>query len=140
MTAPVEGSVDGVISFEFPGVLSGRLIHDIRLRFDKGTLVEATSSTNQDFLTSVLATDAGARVPGEFAFGTNMAVTRFCNDILIDEKIGGTVHMAMGRAYPECGGHNTSAIHWDIVKDLRTGGEVLLDGVPVLKNGAFLLA
>ncbi|HEY9595307.1 MAG TPA: aminopeptidase [Spirochaetia bacterium] len=140
MTAPVEGSMEGEISFEFPGVLSGRLVHDIRLRFEKGKLVDATSTTNQDFLTTVLATDAGASVAGEFAFGTNPAVNRFCNDILIDEKIGGTVHMAMGRAYPECGGRNTSAIHWDIVKDLRTDGEVLVDGVPVLKNGRFLFS
>jgi aminopeptidase len=138
MTAPVEGSMDGEIYFDFPGVLSGRLIHDIRLRFERGKLVSATSSTNQDFLTSVLETDPGASVAGEFAFGTNMAVNRFCKDILIDEKIGGTIHMAMGRAYPECGGRNTSAIHWDIVKDLRAVGEVLVDGTPVLQNGGFL--
>lgn len=140
MTAPVEGSMEGEVFFEFPGVLGGRLVHDIRLRFEKGKLVKATSSTNQDFLTSILATDAGASVVGEFAVGTNMAVDRFCNDILIDEKIGGTVHLAMGRAYAECGGRNASAIHWDIVKDIRAEGEVLVDGVPVLKNGKFLLS
>jgi aminopeptidase len=139
MTAPVEGSMEGEVYFEFPGVLGGRLVRDIRLRFEKGNLVKATSSTNQDFLTSVLATDPGARVVGEFALGTNMAVDRFCTDILIDEKIGGTVHLALGRAYPECGGRNSSAIHWDIVKDIRADGAVLLDGEPVLKNGAFLL-
>ncbi len=71
--------------------------------------------------------------------GTNMAVDRFCKDILIDEKIGGTIHVALGRSYPECGGVNESAIHWDIVKDLRQGGEVTVDGTPVLRNGEFLL-
>jgi aminopeptidase len=139
MTAPVEESLDGEIFFEFPGVLSGRLVHDIRLRFKEGKLVEATSSTNQDFLRSVLATDAGASVVGEFAMGTNMGVDRFCKDILIDEKIGGTIHLAMGRSYPECGGRNASAIHWDIVKDIRRDGAVEVDGKAVLKNGAFLL-
>jgi aminopeptidase len=69
-----------------------------------------------------------------------MAVDRFCKDILIDEKIGGTMHMAMGRSYPECGGKNTSAIHWDIVKDIRRDGTVFVDDRPVLRNGAFLLA
>lgn len=140
MTAPVEDSLDGEIFFDFPGVLSGRLVHDIRLRFEKGRLVEATSSSNQDFLTRVLATDPGASIVGEFAMGTNMAVDRFCKDILIDEKIGGTIHLAMGRSYPECGGRNTSAIHWDIVKDIRRDGAVFVDDVPVLQNGKFLLA
>ena len=139
MTAPVEGSMDGVVCFEQPGVLSGRLVHDIRLRFEQGRLVEASSSTNQDFLAKVLATDQGASVVGEFAMGTNMAVDRFCRDILIDEKIGGTVHLAMGRSYPECGGRNKSAIHWDIVKDIRSEGSVLVDGVAVLEKGSFLL-
>jgi aminopeptidase len=140
MTAPVEGSMEGEILFDFPGVLSGRLVADIRLRFEKGVLVKATSTTNQDFLTRVLATDAGASIVGEFAMGTNMAVDRFCKDILIDEKIGGTIHLALGRSYPECGGTNTSAIHWDIVKDIRRDGAVFVDDVPVLENGRFLLA
>jgi aminopeptidase len=139
MTAPVETSVDGVIRFEFPGVLSGRLVRDIRFEWNKGRLVEAVSSTNQDFLAAVLATDGGSSSVGEFAMGTNMAVDRFCKDILIDEKIGGTIHVALGRSYPECGGVNESAIHWDIVKDLRSEGEVTVDGTPVLRSGDFLL-
>ncbi len=139
MTAPVEDSLNGQISFEFPGVLSGRLVNDIRLAFRDGRLIEAVSSTNQDFLRSVLATDEGASRVGEFAMGTNMAVNRFCKDILLDEKIGGTVHLALGRSYPECGGTNTSALHWDIVKDIRQDGAVLVDDKPVLKEGKFLL-
>jgi aminopeptidase len=138
LTAPVEDSLEGEIYFEFPGVLGGRLIQDIRFAWKAGRLLEASSTTHQDFLRAVLATDAGSSVVGEFAFGTNPAVNRFCNDILIDEKIGGTVHIAFGRSYPQCGGHNESAIHWDIVKDLRSEGRVEVDGSPVLENGRFL--
>jgi aminopeptidase len=139
MTAPVEDSLEGEICFEFPGVLSGRLIPDIRLAWKGGRLAEVSSSGNQDFLRQVLATDEGSGIVGEFAMGTNMAVDRFCYDILIDEKIGGTVHIAFGRSYPECGGRNSSAIHWDIVKDIRREGQVEVDGKTVLRNGAFLL-
>jgi len=139
MTAPVEGSVHGTISFELPGVLSGRLVEGIRLRWERGRLVEAASSSNTEFLRAVLATDAGASIVGEFAMGTNMAVNRFCKDILIDEKIGGTVHIALGRSYPEASGKNTSAIHWDIIKDIRRAGCVEVDGKAVLRDGEFLL-
>jgi aminopeptidase len=139
MTTPVEDSLDGQISFEFPGVLSGRLVESIRLRWERGDLVEATAATNQAWLRSVLTSDPGASRVGEFAFGTNPAVDRFCKDILLDEKIGGTVHIALGRAYPECGGTNQSAIHWDIVKDTRREGAVYVDGRLVLKDGVFLM-
>jgi len=137
-TSPVESTVDGYIYFEFPGVLGGRLMNDIRLRWEKGRLVEASSSTNQDFLLSILNTDAGASCIGEFAIGTNPEVKYFCKDILLDEKIGGTVHIALGRAYPQTGGTNQSSIHWDIVKDTRQHGEIYLDGELVFKNGQFL--
>jgi aminopeptidase len=137
MTAPVTDTVDGVITFEHPAVFGGRFIEGLRLRWDNGILVEATSRTNQDFLRSVLATDEGATAIGEFGIGTNPHIDRFCNDILIDEKIAGTVHIALGRAYPECGGINVSAIHWDIVKDLRTEGAVVIDGRTVLERGVF---
>lgn len=138
-TAPVTDTLDGQIYFEFPGVLSGRLVHDIRLRWKQGRLVEASASTNQDFLRAVVGTDPGASLLGEFALGTNPWVTRFCKDILLDEKIGGTIHVALGRAYPECGGTNQSAIHWDIIKDIRKEGCVYVDGRVVLQNGTFLL-
>lgn len=138
-TAPVESTVHGVIHFDFPGVLGGRLMHDIILRWDQGKLVEARATTNQDFLHAVLRTDAGASRIGEFAIGTNPAITHFCKDILLDEKMGGTIHIALGRAYPQVGGTNQSAIHWDIVKDMRKEGEIYLDGRLVFKNGQFLL-
>jgi aminopeptidase len=139
ITSPVETSVDGEICFEFPGVLGGRLIRDIRLRWEKGRLVEATSSNNQEFLQAVVHTDPGASLIGEFAFGTNPEVTHFCKDILIDEKIGGTVHIALGRAYPDTGGTNSSAIHWDIVKDMRQEGRVFLDDELIFEKGNFLV-
>jgi aminopeptidase len=138
-TAPLTETVDGQIYFEFPGVLGGRLMHDIRLRWEHGRLVEATASTNQDYLRAIVATDAGASLIGEFALGTNPHVTRFSRDILLDEKIGGTVHIALGRAYPECGGTNQSAIHWDIIKDIRQEGAVYVDGQVVLEKGTFHL-
>ena len=138
-TAPVESTLDGCIYFDNPGVLGGRLVHDIRLRWEKGKLVESSSSTNQEFFQSVLNTDAGAKLIGEFAIGTNPEITHFCNDILIDEKINGTIHTALGRAYPKCGGTNVSAIHWDIVKDMKQGGEILLDGKTVYRDGKMLI-
>lgn len=133
-TAPVNRTLNGHIYFEFPGVLGGRLMHDMRLSWEKGRLIQATSSTNQDYLQQIVFSDPGASLLGEFAFGTNFHVDRFCKDILIDEKIGGTIHIALGRAYKECGGHNESAIHWDIVKDLRQEGAVYLDDRIVLEK------
>ena len=136
-TAPVTETIDGHIYFETPATLGGRLVHDLFLRWDKGVLVEATSSTEEEYLTRILATDHGATLIGEFAMGTNYAIDRFTNDILLDEKIGGTIHVALGRAYPECGGINESAIHWDIIKDLRADGSVIIDGRTVLESGEF---
>ena len=138
-TAPVESTIDGSIYFDLPGVLGGRLMHDIQLRWEKGELVEATSSSHQDFLQAVIQTDHGASLIGEFAFGTNPEVKHFCKDILLDEKIGGTIHIALGRAYPNVGGINKSAIHWDIIKDMRKEGEVYMDGQLIFKNGNILL-
>ncbi len=136
-TAPVTESLHGQVAFEWPGVLGGRLMHGIRLRWEHGQLVHASAQTNDDFLQRIVGTDAGASLLGEFALGTNPHVDRFTKDILIDEKIGGTVHMALGRAYPESGGTNQSAIHWDIVKDIRQEGAVYVDDRVVLEGGRF---
>jgi aminopeptidase len=138
-TAPVENSLNGSIYFDYPGVLGGRLVHDIKLSWENGKLVNASSSTNQDFLQSIVRTDAGASLIGEFAIGTNPEVKHFCKDILIDEKIDGTIHIALGRAYPKVGGTNQSSIHWDIIKDMRQGGEIFLDGKLIYQNGQMLL-
>ncbi len=137
-TSPVESTVNGMITFDFPGVLGGRLMHDICLRWEQGELVEATASTNQDYLRSILSTDEGASRIGEFAIGTNPHLSIFCKDILLDEKIGGTIHIALGRAYPQMGGTNQSAIHWDIVKDMRQEGIIYLDGKKIYEKGIFL--
>jgi aminopeptidase len=139
LTAPVNSTLNGHIYFEFPGVLGGRLMHDIRLTWADGQLVEASASTNDDYLQRIVRSDPGASRLGEFAFGANFHIDRFCKDILLDEKIGGTIHIALGRAYPECGGTNQSAIHWDIVKDLRQEGAVYVDGNVVLEAGKLLL-
>jgi aminopeptidase len=138
-TSPVTSSVNGHIYFDFPGVLGGRLVNDIRFEWEDGELVSATSSTHQDFLQAVINTDEGASRIGEFALGTNDEIQHFCKDILIDEKIGGTIHIALGRAYPKTGGKNDSAIHWDIIKDMRQEGEVYLDGELIFKDGKILL-
>jgi aminopeptidase len=138
-TAPVNETLNGHIHFEFPDVLGGRLVHDIRLAWQDGKLIESSASTNQDYLQQILQSDEGSSLLGGFAFGVNPYVDRFCKDILIDEKIGGTVHIALGRAYPECGGTNQSAIHWDIIKDLRQEGAVYLDGTTILEHGRLLV-
>jgi aminopeptidase len=138
-TAPVTHTVNGHIYFEFPGVLGGRLVPDIHLEWKDGQLIQAHASQNEGFLREILATDAGASVIGEFGIGVNYGIDRFCKDILVDEKIGGTVHIALGRAYAGCGGDNQSALHWDIVKDTRAEGAIYLDGRKVFENGRFLI-
>jgi aminopeptidase len=133
--SPRENTVNGHIYFENPGVLGGRLMHDLYLEWKDGNLVKATASSNEDYLQKILATDDGASKIGEFALGFNEKLTTFTNDILWDEKMYGTVHIAMGRAYARGGGTNESAIHWDIIKDLRQEGELKVDGKSILKDG-----
>ena len=138
-TAPVNDTLNGCIRFELPGVFGGRLIPDIRLEWKDGALIHASASSNEEYLRRILNTDAGACRLGEFGIGMNPRINRFCNDILYDEKIDGTIHLALGRAYPECGGVNQSSIHWDLVKDLRSGGALYVDGEPVLQAGKLLI-
>jgi aminopeptidase len=138
-TAPVDDSAEGYITFEFPGVYVGQRVEGIRLEFAKGEVVKASARSNEALLHQLLAMDEGAKRIGEFGVGTNFGINRFCYDILYDEKIGGTVHLALGRAYHECNGVNDSALHWDIVKDLRQQGEIYLGGKKVFENGKFLV-
>lgn len=138
-TSPHEDSLDGIIHFDFPGVYAGQRIDGIVLEFSNGKLIKATSRTNQDLLKELLSMDEGASRVGEFGVGTNFGIDRFCYDILYDEKIGGTVHLAMGRAYSECGGTNQSALHWDLIKDLRKEGAIYLDSEKVFEKGVFLV-
>jgi len=137
-TAPVDDSAEGTIYFEFPGVYVGQRVEGIRLEFSKGEVVKATSHSNQGLLDELLKMDDGAKRIGEFGIGANYGIQRFCYDILYDEKIGGTIHIALGRAYAECGGVNMSALHWDIIKDLREEGEIFVDGMKVFERGRFL--
>jgi aminopeptidase len=138
-TGPVETGVNGTVSFSFPVVTAGREIEGIILTFEQGKVVKATATRGQEYLEAVLDTDEGARYLGEFAIGTNFDIQRFSKNILFDEKIGGTVHMAIGAGYPETGNTNKSAVHWDMICDLRKGGEVRADGELLLKDGKFVV-
>ncbi len=130
--------LNGQIYWENPGVFGGKLMPDMCVEWKKGELVKATASKNGDFLSEVLSTDEGASLLGEFAFGTNKNLIHFTNDILWDEKIYGTLHIAFGRAYPKYGGENKSAIHWDVVKEMRQEGEVTVNSQCVMRNGELL--
>jgi aminopeptidase len=137
-TGPVETSAEGRVRFSFPVVTAGREVVDVRLRFEGGKGVDASAAQNEEYLHRALEADAGARVLGEFAVGTNVGITRFTKTIRFDEKIGGTVHVALGEGYPETGSANRSAVHWDPICDLRLGGEVGVDGQAFLRDGRFL--
>jgi aminopeptidase len=138
-TCPVDDSAEGTIHFDFPGVYMGQLVHGITLDFSKGTVVHASAEQNEELLLQLLDMDEGSRRLGEFGVGVNFGIDRFSYDILYDEKIGGTVHLALGRAYAECNGINQSALHWDIIKDLRQEGAIYLDGKKILEKGCFLV-
>jgi aminopeptidase len=131
-TAPVEDSAQGVISLEWPATYAGQTIAGIRLEFRNGEVITATAQTGEALLHQILAMDEGARRIGEFGVGVNFSIDRFVGDVLFDEKIGGTIHLALGRSYAACGGTNASALHWDLVKDLRSDGAIELDGHPVV--------
>ena len=134
-TGPVEESVEGVIRFNYPAFLRGREVTGVRLVFKRGVVTEATASGDAAFLQEMLGLDEGARRLGEFAFGTNRGIQTFSKNTLFDEKIGGTLHMALGRSIPESGGKNLSALHWDMVYNLREGSEVTVDGQIFARNG-----
>jgi aminopeptidase len=136
--SPVEDSAEGTISFlEFPAPYAGREVAGIRLRFEGGRVVDASAASEEAFLIEQLDQDEGARRVGELGIGCNPGITRFMKNTAFDEKIDGTVHIALGNGLPEVGGTNQSEIHWDIVKDLRPGGQILLDGEVVQENGAW---
>jgi aminopeptidase len=139
-TSPVETDTEGEIRFTLPAVFQGREVEDIRLRFEGGRVVAAEARSGGDYLQALLDTDEGARVLGEFAFGLNYEIDRWTRNILFDEKIGGTVHLALGSSFEECGGRNQSALHWDIICDLRQEGEIYADGELVWRAGSFLEA
>jgi aminopeptidase len=137
-SSPVETETEGEIRFSFPAIFHGRGVEDVRLRFEGGRVVDAEAKTADDFLHSLLDMDEGSRTLGEVAFGLNYEIDRFTRDILFDEKIGGTLHLALGSSFKKLGGENDSGLHWDMICDLREDGEVYADGELVWKAGRFL--
>jgi aminopeptidase len=137
-TGPIEDSAEGTITFDLPSSVDGVIVRGVRLTFAQGRVIGASAETGEDTLLAKLDADAGSRLLGELGIGTNAQIQRPILNTLFDEKIGGTVHLALGRSYPETGGVNESAIHWDLIADLRRGGRIELDGSPFLVDGRFV--
>ncbi len=138
-TGPIEDSVEGEVSFHLPATIGGREVAGVHLRFEAGRVVDASAERGEEFLMQLLDTDEGARCLGELGIGTNYAIDRGTREVLLDEKLGGTVHMAVGRSYPESGGVNESAVHTDLVCDLRLGGKLEVDGRVMQEDGKFVV-
>ncbi len=138
-TGPVEDSIEGNVYFSYPAIYRDREVTGVRLWFEHGKVVRASAEKNQELLLRTLDTDEGSRRVGEFAIGTNEGITRFTKQILFDEKINGSFHIALGAGFPETGSKNESAIHWDMVCDLRRGGEILVDDQLLYRDGRFVL-
>jgi aminopeptidase len=136
-TSPIEDSMNGQIAFSYPTNYFGRRLEGVKLTLKDGVVVEASAEKGEDLLLSQLDMDEGARRVGEFAIGTNFGIQEFTGGILFDEKIGGTIHMALGEGLTDAGGVNKSAIHWDMVHGMRDGGEIWIDGALFYKDGAF---
>ncbi len=137
-TGPVEDSVNGWVKFTYPAIYGGVAVEGAELTFVRGRVEQAKADKNQQYLIKMLESDSGSRYLGEYAIGTNFDINKFTGNILFDEKIGGTFHMALGAGYPETGSRNKSAIHWDMICDLRTDSEILVDGELFYKNGQFV--
>ena len=138
-TSVVEDQANGFITFSYPALYLGREYSDVRLEFKNGKVVKATASKGEKDLQKILNTDKGARIIGELGLGNNYKITRFTKDILFDEKIGGSIHLALGRGYKETLSKNESAIHWDMIKDLRRVGQIFFDNKLVQRNGKWLI-
>jgi aminopeptidase len=138
-SSPIEESVNGQIRFSYPAIYQGREVEDVRLVFENGQVIKAQATRGMDLLKAMLQVDDGSAFVGEFAFGMNPGITRFTRNTLFDEKIGGTMHLALGASLPETGGKNQSAIHWPMVMDLRSGGEVSAEGELIYKDGSFVV-
>jgi aminopeptidase len=136
-TSPVEDSANGWIKFTYPAIMSGREMEGVELEFKDGKVVTAKAEKNEDFLLAMLDTDENARFLGEFAIGTNYGITKFTKSILFDEKLGGTMHLAVGAGFPESGSKNQSSIHMDMICDMRKDSEITIDGELFYKDGEF---
>jgi aminopeptidase len=138
--SPVEDTAEGVISYsEYPACYGGHEVHGVRFRFEGGRIVEASATADEAFLLGTLDTDDGARRLGEFGIGCNPGIRRHTRNTLFDEKMAGTIHLAIGQSFPQLGGQNTSGVHWDMVKELRSGGRIELDGELVQESGEWRL-
>ena len=137
-TGPVEDSLNGFVRYSYPAIYSGVLVEGVELTFSNGKVTRAQAEKNQPFLLEMLESDPGARYVGEFAIGTNYEIDRFSHNILFDEKLGGSFHMALGAGYPETGSKNKSIIHWDMICGMQKDAEILLDGEIIYKNGKFV--
>ena len=133
-TSPLEDSVNGWIRFKYPAIYASQEVADIELWFENGRVVKEKAEKNQDLLTSLLNSDTGARTLGEWGIGTNYGIQRFSKNMLFDEKIGGTIHFAVGAGFPECGSKNESSLHWDMLCDMAES-EITVDGELFYKNG-----
>jgi len=138
-TSPVEDSVNGYIRYTYPAIYGGREVQDITLTFKDGKVVDAKAAKGEDYLLQMLDIDEGAKFVGEFAIGTNYDIEKFTKNILFDEKIGGTIHIAVGAGMPECGSKNASSLHWDMICDMKDGGEIYADGGLIYKDGKLLI-
>lgn len=137
-TSPLENNINGYITFSFPGIFAGRQIEGIKLEVKDGKVINATAKKGEELLKSLLETDEGSSFFGEVAIGTNYGIKDFTSNMLFDEKIGGTVHMAIGDSMPEAGGKNKSSLHWDMLCDMRNGGKIYADGELFYENGKFI--
>lgn len=137
-TGPVEDSVEGYIRFSYPGIYAGKEIEDIKLEFKEGKVVKASAKKGEELLLALLETDEGAKRLGEIAIGTNYGIEKFTKNMLFDEKIGGTVHAALGASIPNSKGKNESSIHWDMLCDMKDGGKIYADGELFYENGKFI--
>jgi len=136
-TGPVEDSVNGWVRFSFPAIYNGVMVEGVELTFTNGKVAKAKAASNQPFLLEMCDSDPGARYLGEFAIGTNYEIDHFSHNILFDEKLGGTFHMALGSGYPETGSKNKSMIHWDMICGMQDDSEIVIDGEIIYKNGKF---
>jgi len=137
--SPIEDSAEGTILLDVPSELDGAPVSGIRLTFRNGRVEEASAEEGEDELLAAVDMDAGARRIGELGIGCNAGITKPMRNILYDEKMAGTIHLALGASYPKVGGTNVSSLHWDLIKDLRTDGRIELDGVVVQENGTWLI-
>lgn len=137
-SAPIENSVNGTVLFSYPCIYMGKDVENVQLEIKDGLIIKWTASKGQEVLDKVFAID-GARHWGEVAVGTNYHIQKITRNILFDEKIGGSIHMAVGQSYKQCGGQNESAVHWDMITDMKDGGEIIADGEVIYRNGEFLI-